>query len=76
MLDLLRRSRELGVKVSVLPQLFDALGPSVEVDDVEGITVLGINPPVLPRSSRFLKRAMDICRQRGPAPARAAARRS
>ncbi len=60
LLDLLHRSRELGVKVNVLPQPFDALGPSVEVDDVEGITVLGINPPVLPRSSRFLKRAMDL----------------
>jgi lipopolysaccharide/colanic/teichoic acid biosynthesis glycosyltransferase len=32
----------------------------VEVDDVEGTTVLGVNPPVLPRSSRFLKRTMDI----------------
>ncbi|HXS47258.1 MAG TPA: sugar transferase [Solirubrobacterales bacterium] len=60
LIDLLRGSRELGVKLSVLPQLFDALGPSVELDDVEGITVLGITPPVLPRSSRFLKRAMDI----------------
>jgi exopolysaccharide biosynthesis polyprenyl glycosylphosphotransferase len=60
LLDLLHRSRELGVKVNVLPQPFDALGPSVEVDDVEGITVLGINPPVLPRSSRALKRAMDL----------------
>jgi exopolysaccharide biosynthesis polyprenyl glycosylphosphotransferase len=60
LLDLLHRSRELGVKVNVLPQPFDALGPSVEVDDVEGITVLGVNPPVLPRSSRFLKRAMDL----------------
>lgn len=58
--ELLRRSRELGVKIGVLPQLFDALGPSVEVDDVEGITVLGISPPVLSRSSRFLKRSMDI----------------
>jgi exopolysaccharide biosynthesis polyprenyl glycosylphosphotransferase len=60
LLQLVRRCRELGVKVSVLPQLFDALGPSVEVDDVEGVTVLGITPPVLPRSSRMLKRAMDI----------------
>lgn len=60
LLELLRRSRELGIKISVLPQLFDALGPSVEVDDVEGITVLGISPPVLPRSSRLLKRVMDI----------------
>ena len=58
--ELLNRARELGVKVSVLPQLFEALGPSVEIDDVEGITVLGINPPVLPRSSRFLKAGMDI----------------
>jgi exopolysaccharide biosynthesis polyprenyl glycosylphosphotransferase len=58
--DLVCRAREHGVKVSVLPQLFDALGPSVEVDDVEGMTVLGVNPPVLPRSSRFLKRTMDI----------------
>jgi exopolysaccharide biosynthesis polyprenyl glycosylphosphotransferase len=58
--DFLNRARELGVKVTVLPQLFDALGPSVEIDDVGGITVLGINPPVLPRSSRFLKRGMDI----------------
>ena len=60
MLELLRGSRELGVKVSVLPRLFDALGPSVEIDDVEGLTVLGINPPVLARSSRFLKRTMDL----------------
>ncbi|HET6997986.1 MAG TPA: sugar transferase, partial [Solirubrobacterales bacterium] len=58
--SLLCRCRELGVKLSVLPQLFDALGPSVELDDVEGVTVLGITPPVLPRSSRFLKRAMDV----------------
>ncbi|MGH2797324.1 MAG: exopolysaccharide biosynthesis polyprenyl glycosylphosphotransferase, partial [Thermoleophilaceae bacterium] len=60
LLELLRSCRRLGVKMSVLPQLFDALGPSVEVDDVEGVTVLGINPPVLPRSSRLLKRAMDL----------------
>jgi exopolysaccharide biosynthesis polyprenyl glycosylphosphotransferase len=58
--DLVCRAREHGVKVSVLPQLFEALGPSVEIDDVEGMTVLGVNPPVLPRSSRFLKRTMDI----------------
>jgi exopolysaccharide biosynthesis polyprenyl glycosylphosphotransferase len=46
--------------MTVVPRLFDALGPSVEMDDVEGITVLGINPPVLSRSSRAIKRATDI----------------
>jgi exopolysaccharide biosynthesis polyprenyl glycosylphosphotransferase len=60
LLRLVRRCRELSVKVSLLPQLFDALGPSVEVDDVEGVTVLGISPPVLGRSSRMLKRSMDL----------------
>ncbi len=57
---LLRRCRALAVKVSALPGLSDVLGPAVEVDDIEGITVLGVNPPWLPRSSRALKRGMDI----------------
>jgi exopolysaccharide biosynthesis polyprenyl glycosylphosphotransferase len=59
-LDIMRRCKELAVKVSVLPQVFDALGPSVEVDDVEGVTLLGINPPVLSRSSRYMKRCLDV----------------
>jgi len=60
MLELMRECRGLSVKVSILPQLFDVMGPSVAIDDVEGMTVLGINPMVLPRSSRFLKRALDL----------------
>jgi exopolysaccharide biosynthesis polyprenyl glycosylphosphotransferase len=60
LLELVHRCKELALKVSVLPQLFGAMGPSVEVDDVEGVTVLGINPPVLPKSSRFIKRSLDI----------------
>jgi exopolysaccharide biosynthesis polyprenyl glycosylphosphotransferase len=59
-LDILRRCKELAIKVSVLPEVFDALGPSVEVDDVEGVTLLGINPPVLGRSSRAMKRCLDL----------------
>jgi exopolysaccharide biosynthesis polyprenyl glycosylphosphotransferase len=59
-LELMRRCRELGIRVSLIPRVFEAMGPSVEVDDVEGITVLGINPPVLSRSSRFLKRTLDL----------------
>ena len=59
-LDLMRRCRDLSLKVSVLPQVFETLGPSVEIDDVEGITLLGLHPPVLSRSSRFLKRSVDL----------------
>jgi lipopolysaccharide/colanic/teichoic acid biosynthesis glycosyltransferase len=60
LMDVLRRCRELRVKASVLPRLFDVMGPSVEIDDIEGMTMLGIAPPVFPRSSRFLKRTMDV----------------
>src|SRR5207302_7694135 len=60
LVELVHRCKEHALKVSLLPQLFSALGPSVEIDDVEGVTVLGINPPVLPRSSRYMKRALDI----------------
>lgn len=60
MLQLVRTCKQLSLKVSVLPQLFDAMGPSLEVDDVEGVTLLGINPPVLARSSRVLKRGLDV----------------
>jgi exopolysaccharide biosynthesis polyprenyl glycosylphosphotransferase len=58
--DLLRTCRSLALKVSVLPKLSDVFGPAVAIDDVEGVTVLGINPPWLPRSSRTLKRLMDL----------------
>jgi exopolysaccharide biosynthesis polyprenyl glycosylphosphotransferase len=60
LLALVHRCKEFSLKVSLLPQLFSAMGPSVEVDDVEGVTVLGINPPVLPRTSRYLKRSLDV----------------
>ncbi|MEA2387658.1 MAG: hypothetical protein QOG41_431, partial [Thermoleophilaceae bacterium] len=59
-LDLLRGCRELSLKVGFLPHVFDVMGPSVAIDDVEGITLLGINPPVLSRSSRFMKRSLDF----------------
>jgi exopolysaccharide biosynthesis polyprenyl glycosylphosphotransferase len=59
-LRVLRHCRELEMKVAFVPHPFEALGQSVEVDDIEGITVLSINPPVLSRSSQVLKRALDI----------------
>jgi exopolysaccharide biosynthesis polyprenyl glycosylphosphotransferase len=57
---LIRAAHDSGVKVSVLPHAFDVLGPATELGDVEGVTVLGINPPTLSRSSRALKRSLDI----------------
>jgi exopolysaccharide biosynthesis polyprenyl glycosylphosphotransferase len=55
-----RRASEIGLRVTILPHIVDVLGPSVEIDDVAGITVLGVNPPALTRSSRLVKRSIDI----------------
>jgi exopolysaccharide biosynthesis polyprenyl glycosylphosphotransferase len=60
LLRVLRDCKSASVKVSLLPLTFSMLGPSVEVDDVQGVTVLGINPPVLSHSSRLVKRTLDI----------------
>jgi exopolysaccharide biosynthesis polyprenyl glycosylphosphotransferase len=58
--EVLRQCRALQLKFSLLPTLSDALGPAVAVDDVEGVTLLGVNPPWLPRSSRAVKRVIDL----------------
>jgi exopolysaccharide biosynthesis polyprenyl glycosylphosphotransferase len=60
LLEVLRDCKNFSVKVSLLPATFSALGPSVEVDDLQGVTVLGINPSVLSRSSRIAKRGLDL----------------
>jgi exopolysaccharide biosynthesis polyprenyl glycosylphosphotransferase len=60
LLGVLRDCKAMAVKVSLMPATFSALGPSVEIDDVQGITVLGINPSVLARSSRLAKRCLDL----------------
>jgi exopolysaccharide biosynthesis polyprenyl glycosylphosphotransferase len=61
MMTLIRDCGTAEIKVSILPHHVDVLGPSVELDDIEGMTVLGLNPLVLPRTSRALKRSLDLC---------------
>jgi exopolysaccharide biosynthesis polyprenyl glycosylphosphotransferase len=52
--------RRLSVKVSILPDAVESLGPSVQIDAVQGVTLLGVNPPMLGVTSRAIKRAFDI----------------
>jgi exopolysaccharide biosynthesis polyprenyl glycosylphosphotransferase len=58
--DVLRECKPLAVKVSLLPGALAVMGPSVEVEDVHGVTMFGVNPPVLSRSSRWAKRGLDL----------------
>ncbi|MGZ5320623.1 MAG: sugar transferase [Solirubrobacterales bacterium] len=61
--DLLNTTRSLksmGLRVSVLPRLPEVVGSSVELDDVDGITLLGMRRFGLSRSSMALKRSFDF----------------
>jgi exopolysaccharide biosynthesis polyprenyl glycosylphosphotransferase len=60
MLEAVRRTSALGVKVSIVPRLLEVVGSAVEFDTVGGVTVLGVRRPGLTRSSRAVKRSMDI----------------
>jgi exopolysaccharide biosynthesis polyprenyl glycosylphosphotransferase len=44
----------------VLPRLFEVVGSSMEFDDVDGITVLGLRRYGLSKTSWYLKRSFDI----------------
>jgi exopolysaccharide biosynthesis polyprenyl glycosylphosphotransferase len=55
-----RAAHALGLKVDFLPHPREVNGAPVEVDDIEGMAVYSLYPPVIPRSSRWLKRGMDI----------------
>lgn len=59
-LDAVRRVKALGVKVSVLPRLFEVVGSSVEFDDIDGAVLLGVRRYGLSRSSKTVKRALDL----------------
>lgn len=60
MVDAISRAKASGVKVSILPRMFEVVGSSVEFDDIEGVTILGVRRFGLSRSSAAVKRAMDI----------------
>ena len=57
---LIRIANAIGVRVSVLPRMFEVVGSAVEFDDVDGMTMLGIRRFGLSDSSRLIKRGFDL----------------
>jgi exopolysaccharide biosynthesis polyprenyl glycosylphosphotransferase len=60
MLDLVRAAKAMGVRVSLLPRVFDVVGSEVVFDNLDGMTLLGVPRFGLSRSSQLLKRALDL----------------
>jgi exopolysaccharide biosynthesis polyprenyl glycosylphosphotransferase len=59
-LDVIRLVKSVGVKVSLVPRLFEVVGSSVEFDHLDGVTLLGVPRYDLSASSRRLKRGLDV----------------
>jgi len=60
LIEVIRAARRLGIRISVVPRLFEAIGHAVELDDIEGMTLLGLRSLQRTRSSLALKRVIDI----------------
>lgn len=59
-LSLIRELRELNVQIDIVPRLFDVMPPSVDVHSVEGLALLSLRPMRMSRSSRLVKRSVDL----------------
>jgi exopolysaccharide biosynthesis polyprenyl glycosylphosphotransferase len=59
-LDAVRAAQAANVQVDILPRLFEVLGTNTQMHTIEGIPLVGLPSPRLSRSSRMLKRSMDL----------------
>jgi exopolysaccharide biosynthesis polyprenyl glycosylphosphotransferase len=59
-LDLIRSMKDLEVQVDIVPRFFELVGPGVGIHTIEGLPLIGLVPPHLSPSSRFLKRSFDL----------------
>lgn len=59
-LDFVREAKATGARVSLLPRILEVVGSSIEVEDLHGLTLLGIRRFGLSRSSAALKRSLDV----------------
>jgi exopolysaccharide biosynthesis polyprenyl glycosylphosphotransferase len=60
-LDFVREAKATGVRVSLLPRILEVVGSSIEVDDLDGLTLLAVRRFGLTRSSQATKRIFDVC---------------
>ncbi len=59
-LELIRVAKAVGVRISLLPRMFEVVGSSVDFEDVDGVTMLGLRRFGLSTSARSVKRAFDV----------------
>ena len=60
MLELIRQLTPLGVQIELVPRYFEVIGPSSDIDPVEGLPLVCLGSPRISRSSRVFKRTIDL----------------
>ena len=58
--ELIEAARSAGARVSLLPDMLEVVGSSVDFDDLYGLTLLGVRHSQLNRSSMLVKRGFDL----------------
>jgi exopolysaccharide biosynthesis polyprenyl glycosylphosphotransferase len=59
-LEAIQSAKALGVRVSVLPRMFEVVGSSLAFDYLDGLTIFGVGRFGLSPASRRVKRAFDV----------------
>jgi exopolysaccharide biosynthesis polyprenyl glycosylphosphotransferase len=59
-LDVIRSLKDLDVQIDIVPRLFEIVGPRLNINSVEGLPIVSIPPLRLSRSSRLIKRGLDL----------------
>jgi len=60
LLDTIRELRKLDVQIDVVPRLFEIVGPKAGIHTLEGLALVSLPPVSVSRSSRLLKRTLDL----------------
>ena len=60
LVELIRELRGCPVQIDVVPRLFDAVAPERPSTRSRACRCIGLTPARIPRSSRLLKRAIDV----------------
>ncbi len=60
LLSVVKELSPLDVQIDIVPRLFEGVAPNVHVHLIEGLPLLGLPPLRLSRSSRLVKRAIDL----------------
>jgi exopolysaccharide biosynthesis polyprenyl glycosylphosphotransferase len=60
MVDLIRGLRTTNAQVDVVPRLFELVGPRIDNHSIEALPLVGLRPVRPSRSSRLVKRLLDV----------------